>query len=322
MSKDVLPSRVAEMLEVLPAKDKQPASAKVLDAWISHAQGQLGIEAQGGRLGWLIASSVAIAAVQRALDSDGRHLFLLKGGTLLQHRLNSVARATKDIGGLIRGDLDAFFVALEGALALPWGPISLRRGEVEEIHVPTKLINPRRFNIYLEIRGVTWRKVVFEVSPDEARIGEEHEHVIAPPLSGFGLPDSEVLVGIALKYQIAQKLHAVSDPHEPPGYINDRPRDVIDLLLLRDLVDVTGHPTLDELREAAVSVFTARSTEAALSGLPVRQWPPVVTAHDHWAQDYSHAAASAEFDLSLADAIEELNLWVLHIDSGLDATHY
>ncbi|MEK7663020.1 MAG: hypothetical protein AAB357_02450, partial [Actinomycetota bacterium] len=116
--------------------------------------------------------------------------------------------------------------------------------------------------------------------------------------------------------------HAVSDPHEPPGYINDRPRDVIDLLLLRDLVDVTGHPTLDELREAAVSVFTARSTEAALSGLPVRQWPPVVTAHDHWAQDYSHAAASAEFDLSLADAIEELNLWVLHIDSGLDATHY
>lgn len=46
--------------------------------------------------------------MQRAVDEDGRQLFLLKGGTLLQHRLNVTARATKDIDGLIRGDMDAF----------------------------------------------------------------------------------------------------------------------------------------------------------------------------------------------------------------------
>lgn len=111
------------------------------------------------------------------------------------------------------------------------------------IDVPTKIIKPRRFDIVLEMRGVTWRRIQFEVSPDQAGIGDEHETLEPPPLSGFGLPDPDALVGIAMRFQIAQKLHAVSDPHEPPDSINDRARDVVDLLLLRDLAAATGSPT-------------------------------------------------------------------------------
>ena len=48
----------------------------MLNTWIAQAEGALGEEAKGGRLGWLVASSVAIAAVQRAIDTDGRRLFL------------------------------------------------------------------------------------------------------------------------------------------------------------------------------------------------------------------------------------------------------
>ena len=58
--------------------------------------------------------------------------------------------------------------------------------------------------------------------PDEAGIGQEFEAIEPPPLSGFGLPDPDSLVGIAMRFQIAQKLHAVSDRHEPPDSINDR----------------------------------------------------------------------------------------------------
>ena len=43
-----------------------------------------------------------------------------------------------------------------------------------------------------------------------------------------------------MRFQIAQKLHAVTDPHEPPDLINDRARDVVDLLLLRDLYRHNG----------------------------------------------------------------------------------
>jgi hypothetical protein len=36
-----------------------------------------------------------------------------------------------------------------------------------------------------------------------------------------------------MRYQIAQKVHASTDPHNPPEFVNDRARDVVDLLLLR-----------------------------------------------------------------------------------------
>lgn len=39
--------------------------------------------------------------MQRALDSDGRQLFVLKDGTWLQRRLNVTARTTKDVDGSV-----------------------------------------------------------------------------------------------------------------------------------------------------------------------------------------------------------------------------
>lgn len=240
MSDEHVNSRLAALLATLKPKTKQPISTRVLNTWIAQAEGQLGDEAKGGRIGWLIASSVAIAAVQRAVDERGGQLFLLKGGTLLQHRLNATARTTKDVDGLIRGEMDAFFEVLESVLDEPWGPLTLRRGEVEVIDVPTKIIKPRRFDIILDMRGMTWRRIQFEVSPDEAGIGDEREAIEPVPLAGFGLPNPDVLVGITMRFQIAQKLHAVTDPHGPPDLINDRARDVVDLLLLRDLYRHNG----------------------------------------------------------------------------------
>ena len=309
-------SRVAELLRVLPPKSKQPNSATVLSNWIVQAESKVGPDAKGGRLGWLVASSVAIAAVQRAIDADGRQLFLLKGGTLLQHRLTATARATKDVDGLVRGDMDDFLAALEVALAKPWGPLTLRRGPVEVVDVPTRVIKPRRFDIIMELRGVVWRRVQFEVSPDEAGIGDSAEYIEPTPLSAFGLPDPDALVGIAMRFQIAQKLHAVSDLHDPPVSINDRPRDLIDLLLLRDLTHESGSPTPAELRRAAVAVFDARAAEARQLGYSGRNWSPVIVAYDHWADDYRRAAASANIDLPLDQAVAEVNRWVTEIDAA------
>ena len=82
MSHERLGSRLAALLGTLTPKTKQPASAAVLNQWIAQAEGKLGPEAKGGRLGWLVASSVAIACVQRAVDADERQLFLLKGAAL------------------------------------------------------------------------------------------------------------------------------------------------------------------------------------------------------------------------------------------------
>ncbi len=302
-------------LRTLTPKGKQPNSATVLNNWITKAETDLGVEG-GGRLGWLIASTIVTAALQRAVAAGGQSRFLLKGGTMLQHRLAMPTRATKDLDGLVLGDIDAFLADLDATLSQPWGPLGFRRGEIEVIETPARLVKPRRFQVTLTLRGVTWRRVQVELSPDEGSAGEAGEAFPAPELAGFGLPGPDVLVGLAMRYQIAQKLHASTDPHDPPHSVNDRARDVVDLLLLKTLVEDEGAPTPAEIRDAAVDIFTARATEAQTLGRTPRAWPPQLTSHPHWVDDYTRAAESAHLHVELDDAITTLNTWIDRIDKA------
>jgi hypothetical protein len=303
-------------LATLEPKTKTPTSMAILNKWIAQAEQMLGAEVKGGRLGWLVASSVAIAAVQRVVDASGQRLFLVKGGTLLLYRLNTVTRPTKDVDGMVRGDLDEFFEKLDEVLEDPWGPLELRRGEIEIIQVPEKIVKPRRFEITISFKGATWRRIVFEVSPDEAGISKEPEELAPPALRAVGLPDPETMVGIALRFQIAQKLHAVSSPHDPPKSRNDRARDVVDLILLQRLVVETGSPSLPEIRAAALELFASRKEEAEQMGFTEHEWPCKLTAYPHWIVDYQAAADSVGVGISLDDAIEAINAWMDEIDAA------
>lgn len=234
---------------------------------------------------------------------------------MLQHRLGAGARATSDLDGLVRGDIDEFIVALDDALAEPWGPLTLTRSEVEVITTPARVIQPRRLQIFVSLKGQVWRKVQVELAPDEGGAGTTPEAIPAPPLDPFGLPTPDSLVALAMRYQIAQKFHASTDPHDPPTSINDRPRDVVDLLLLRDLVAAESTPTSSEIREASLAVFDARAADAVELNRPVRTWPPHLVAHPHWAGDYARAAADAGVTFPLPDAVDAVNQWIAEIDA-------
>lgn len=305
---------LASALNDLTPKGKTPASARVLNAWIAQAQDRLG--SAGPRMGWLVAATVVSAALQRAVDKSGAPLFLLKGGTMLQYRLPGMSRTTQDIDGLVRGDIDRFLTELDKALAEPWGTLTLVRGEVEMIEVPHRIVKPRRFDITVQLNGVTWRRVQIEVSPDEGQAGARIEEIPAPSLAGFGLPTPDRIASLSMAYQIAQKVHACTDPHDPPTVVNDRARDVVDLLLLRDLTDATGEPTSGEVRAAVEDVFASRANEAVSTGATPRTWPTTVTAHAHWGASFARAAESAGLATPLDDAVSQLNEWLGHI-----ATH-
>ena len=303
-----------QRLDHLPDRGKEPNSARTLDAWIIQAQERVGVD--HGRLGWLIASTVVVAALQRAVDESDAPRFLLKGGTYLQHRLDWAGRSTKDVDGIVRGDIDGFLDALDRSLREPWGPLRLSRTETEVIQTPTRVLRPRRFDVKVSLRGVVWRSVKVEISPDEAGIGD-HPFVFATPsLSHFGLPSPDALVGIALRFQIAQKLHACTDPHDPPHAVNDRPRDLVDLLLLRDLLASDTATTDADLRVAGQAVFDTRAAEAEQLGLVARHWPPAVQSHPHWPDDYARAAGDAGLTVTLDDAIAELNDWIGKLDAA------
>lgn len=303
-----------ERMARLKDRGKTPTSASVLNKWVQLAVTPIGLDPQ--RVGWLVASTVVVAALQRALDEDGDTRFLLKGGTYLQHRMRWSGRPTKDIDGLIRGDIDHFVDALGVALSEPWGPLDLSRTEIEVIDVPNKLIKPRRFDVLVNLRGQLWRKIQVEISPDEGGAAGEYDVLPAPDLKHFGIPTPDQLFGIALRFQVAQNIHAGTDPHSPPELKNDRARDVVDLLLLCDLIAAEGAPSLTDLRAACVAVFAARAEEARRAGTPVRVWPPTAVAHPHWRADYASASAKGGFSLELEDAIAQLNAWIDQIDAA------
>ena len=54
-----------ERLGALKPKSKEPRSVRVLDSWIAHAENEFGI-GQGGRLAWLVASTVVTAKLCKA----------------------------------------------------------------------------------------------------------------------------------------------------------------------------------------------------------------------------------------------------------------
>ena len=299
------------MTDDLPPKERTATSARVLNLWLRDAQRISGVGEK--RIGWLLASTVAVAALQRALGADQQPLFLVKGGLFMEFHLGLRARVTKDIDALFRGGLDEFEAALDAAIAEPWGPFTLQRTELEEITGARRLVKPRRFDIKLLVKGAVWRRVQLEVSFPEGHIADAAQPVPTPSIAFFGIATPDYLAGIAMAYQVAQKLHASTDPDDPPEFLNDRVRDIPDLLLIKNHFYPNG-PTA-ELSAACLDVFNARAAEAATLGLPARNWPPrLVAPNNDWTRNYPALADAVGITLTLAEAIAALNHWVLKID--------
>lgn len=296
----------------LPDRGKEPPSKRVLDTWIAHAARSTGIIER--RLGWTVASSVAIAALQRVSHLDGQPRFLLKGGSYLEVRLGLRSRATSDIDALFRGNFEQLLVALDTCLE-PWGALELTRSEVTTMENVRRVVKPRRFKLQMSIKGKPWRSVDIEVAPSEGRMDEFVDVVPALPLGHFGLPSPGELAGIALDYQVAQKLHGCTDPHQPPDAANLRARDLVDLLLLREAFYRESR-SLRSLRDAGTDLFAARFAEAEQLQLEPRPWPPQVVAYPHWRRDYATSAQEVGINVTLEEAAEQLNEWIAFIDAA------
>jgi hypothetical protein len=105
-----------------------------------------------------------------------------------------------------------------------------------------------------------------------------------------------------VRYQIAQKIHACTEAYDD-GRENDRFRDLIDLQLLRDLLDDGGLPSV---REACVEIFALRRKHA---------WPPEVTVYQSWRDAFAAMAASIGFYTDDVDvAAVDLREFIAEID--------
>ncbi|MDR0783500.1 MAG: nucleotidyl transferase AbiEii/AbiGii toxin family protein [Propionibacteriaceae bacterium] len=298
------------MMYNLPDEERPQPSARLLDQWVRDAQ-----DLTGGvlrRIAWMLSSTVIIAALQRTLGPNNQPLFLVKGGLYLELRLGLNARTTKDVDVLFRGSAEEFERAIDAVLAEPWGPFSLVRTELERVKKANRVVKPYRFDIKLIVRGATWRRAQVEVSFPEGQIGEFATPVPAPTVGFFGVLPPDEIIGIAMDYQVAQKMHAASDPDVPPDLINDRVRDIIDLVLIKENLYTTD-PTPATLKAACLDVFDARAAEAVAIGLIPRHWPPRFVANYPWEAAYPALAESVGMTYTLDEAITIARAWMNEI---------
>ncbi|MDP2955860.1 MAG: nucleotidyl transferase AbiEii/AbiGii toxin family protein [Longimicrobiales bacterium] len=283
-------------------KKLPPRTASALGQAINRCAAELGVGPDWVQR-WIGFMVVADALARYA--PDGQPAFELKGGAAIELRLGrpvregdaaggerkptAGARATRDLDATFRGVLDDLEAAVRSALAEPRHPFAFR----VELEQP----NPefmRRFRIRVGYREVrlgrvmerSFSNVKLEVSPYEGR-HVEPDRVPAFSLKPFGLDGPNQLPCIPLTKQVAQKLHAATEP-AADGKVNDRFRDLLDLALLSALV-----PPSRELREVCEETFAIRGKHP---------WPPEITAYPHWIEPLEQKAA--EMGLPEATAAE------------------
>ncbi len=245
---------------------------------------------------WLSVASFAGAL--GVVPADDGPSFLIKGGASMELRLGLRARITKDVDIIFRGQRDEMLDVLEAALAHPYGSFSFRRkGPVEEI----RDTGNRRLAVQVSFAGREWQTLQVEVARPEA---VETELVpVAIDMADFKLDGPERVACLSLRYQVAQKIHAVTE--QPRDRANLRYWDLIDLILLRELLG----EGLAAVREACIETFAVRD---------VHPWPPELAIPNDWREPYATTAGDIEADLpdDVNEAAEVVRAFIAAIDGS------
>jgi len=254
-------------------------------------------EVAEGRVRLWIADMALAGALGVARDEGAAPLITVKGGVAMELRLPKRARATRDVDLSVHAvDVDLVEV-VEAALASGWGDFTLRRSG--EPHV--MLNGTVRLRVAVQYRGSAWATLQVDVShTDLEDVGSED----AAPLSlqPFGLQGPPAVPCLPVTHQIAQKLHAVTEP-TTLEVRQERVRHLVDLLLIRELAT-----DLSALRTACRRVFAARATHS---------WPPSVVMVRGWEPEFARLAVEVGLEAKdLEGAIRQLDAFIQQVEAA------
>jgi hypothetical protein len=124
---------------------------------------------------------------------------------------------------------------------------------------------------------------------------------------------TDALVGIAMRFQIAQKLHVVSDLHETGTRSTTVPTISSTCSCCATSPSQPGAQRRPSFGRRA-SPCSVRDAEAAELGRPTRAWPPRVVAQGHSRDDFARVVTSGAIESSLDGAVVDVNAWISEID--------
>lgn len=231
----------------------------------------------------------------------------VKGGMGVKLRFGERGtRATSDLDVSSRVRGEEFEKAFRERLAEGWGTVPASKGQLRrnpeaperaaftatvrsvKLHDPglarpEYVVHPYRVSI--AFLGNAWGALDVEVSDPEidpyAHTRKDIDGELVQFGAYFSFGDLQPVELVDLEYQIAQKLHAVSDP----AY--ERAHDLVDLQLLWD-----AGPDLPVLQGLCLRTFDWRRQQA---------WPPLpLRPMDGWELAYADARAETEVDSQTA----------------------
>lgn len=272
---------------------KPPSSERTLARYVAAHARETGADV--ARVRRLISFMAMAGALRQAVrEGEDGPAFVVKGGVALELRLRDRARATRDLDVILNRDDGDPLDALEEALAQPYEGFTFRR-KGSEFRMPNGAVRAR---VQVSFHGREWGTVEVDIARRE---GETEVDLLPaiPLLKQFGLTGPDELECISLRHHVAQKFHAVTRPM-PGGGPNDRFRDLVDLLLMRQLVrDYAA------LREACEEVFARRATHG---------WPPCISAPDSWADPFARMAEETGLPIQdIGAAVAEVERFITDI---------
>ena len=229
---------------------------------------------------------------------------VVKGGTSLRLRYGrSNSRNTIDCDVARRCEIDDFAEGVRKALAAGWNGFAgtlVENRPAKPRNVPAEYVM-RPFDVKLTYLGRSWCTVALEVGFNEIGVADEAEMVvpaddIAELFTGLGFPAPAAIPLMPLTFQIAQKLHAVSEPG------NDRARDLIDLQL------IMGNAAIDISKVNAVCkrLFAYRKRHP---------WPSAVAKGEKWEALYNAQKGA----LPVLPTVDEAIVWANDLIARIDA---
>lgn len=174
---------------------------------------------------------------------------LRQGGVAIELRLGLLARATRDIDIDVCAPTADLFPVFDRAISVGFSDFRLRRkGEA-------RIIGKDVFGLELAIDylGRPWATVPVDLGPATPDVQTESIQPVS--LRELGLVEARGVPCLAIAEQVAQKLHALSEPYAG-GRVNPRARDVLDILLLIQRVNVE----YSAVRVASERIFAERAT--------------------------------------------------------------
>lgn len=250
-----------------------PTSVRSLEQRIRNLEGSDGL-ALRRRVG------MALVVVGQMLPEGA-----IKGGSAMALRYGRGTRFTQDLDAARVQPLTRFRSDFEDSLAGGWAGFTgrlIEKSARRPAGVPTAYVM-QPFEVKLDYQGRPWCTVKFELGHNEIGDADEPEYQLADDLAQLftevGLEAPKPVRVVRVDHQVAQKLHAVSEPG------SERARDLVDLQLLDKGEDLD----MPQVRATCVRLFEYRRQQV---------WPPTIAAGEGW--DTLYEAAVEDVDV-LAD---------------------